>query len=149
MIPFLDRLKFNKAHIRRMLPLAGLVAVGLFLGFLPVQRAQACRDCPFPMRVSDGRYLMPNGQMYIMIDETAVFGGRYRQVRVSLIAALTGETLADGWALVHPYRHVAHLKLQGQKGDQIDVTIYWIDRHREDIRVRLTCSDCSIAQLLN
>ena len=75
----------------------------LLLAFIgPSSKADAkpavtCRDCPFPFRVSEGHWMMPNEKIEIQIQEEDL-DRRTVMVHVWLRDAKTGEILATGSA---------------------------------------------------
>ena len=56
-----------------------------------------CRDCPFPAKVADGRWLMPNGHLQLDIRQEPVSGRRTR-FDITLTDATSGEVVATGVA---------------------------------------------------
>ena len=107
-----------------------------------------CRDCPFPSKVSDGRWIMPNGKYVIDISETEMPKGM-NQVDVTLRDAKTGEVMATGRTIQRRERRTAYVDLVDKEGHPIDGFIRFVDgTDREKIQVKFSCEQCAIAPLL-
>lgn len=110
-----------------------------------VSPASACRDCPFPMKVGEGRWLMPNGQLEVNINQSA---GRTRtKVQVKLIDPSTGNTLAIGTARMKHGAKNVRVILSDFEGRPITGQIFFVDG-ADVIKVKFTCDSCSISDLI-
>jgi hypothetical protein len=125
----------------------------LATAFLATSVAEAkpviyCRDCPFPAKISEGRWIMPSGRYIIDITETGLPKGM-NQVDVILRDAKNGEIIARGRVLQRRERRTAYVDLIDTDGRPIDGFIRFVDgEDREKIQVKFTCEGCSIAPLL-
>ncbi|MES2857014.1 MAG: hypothetical protein V4692_14190, partial [Bdellovibrionota bacterium] len=57
--------------------------------------AKICKDCPFPMRVGENRWKMPNGHVEIEILKKKL-PNRWEQIQVRLVDTRDGRILAEG-----------------------------------------------------
>lgn len=136
-----------KYYLRLIIPLFFTMALGLM--FLPnVKRAEACRDCPFPMKVSDGRWLMPNRQLEVAIEESRA-QGRLQKTEITLIDTVTREAVAYGSIRHSKGRRSYTVILSDRDGQPVEAHIRWLDRNHDRVQIILNCiEECSIANLL-
>ena len=57
-----------------------LISSASFLAVSAPQNAEACRDCPFPMHLSNGHWLMPSGMSELLVEEINLGGGKVQTV---------------------------------------------------------------------
>lgn len=125
--------------IHRTLTLTVQFLAALFLmGFLHVPSAMACRDCPFPMKIDENRWLMPDQKLVVQIDEKP-FDPDWVISTVSLKDASTNNVVATGTAFrrTATMNYVAYLV---DKSDNVIVgEIHWHDIEQGSIQARFTC----------
>lgn len=125
-----------------------LVALGLVLitGFLT--EAKACRDCPFPMRIAEGKWMMPNGYLRIDIKETRLPKSQ-TEVEVLLVDSRTGAVVASGISRQPKRRKTVNIQLTDESGQPVQGYIRYVDDHKEQIQVKFTCESCAIADMID
>lgn len=112
------------------------------------QRADACRDCPFPMKIAENRWLMPDRQIEVQIVE--IDRGRYTETIISVVNATSREVLASGSIQQRKGRRYISVSLMDINGEPVQVEIQWMDDEREKVRIFLSCGgECSLNQLRN
>ena len=127
---------------------AGLLIASMAGSVAGAKPTMYCRDCPFPAKVSDNRWIMPNGKYVIDIDEHDLPKGM-NQVDVTLRDAKTGEIVATGRSVQRRVRRTAYVDLFDNQGKPIDGFIRFVDgTQREKIQVKFTCEQCSIGPML-
>ncbi len=122
-----------------MAPLATLTAVTAVT--VP---AEACRDCPFPMRIGDNRWLMPDESFVITIIEKDIGDSRF-SVMVRLTDPITGRILASGGTKRRRDQHSVVVPMRDRLGGKVVGKIRWVDSAHTQIRVRFQCGsgyDC-------
>lgn len=124
-----------------------LASVFMFLVAWTPDAAQACRDCPFPMKVGEGRWIMPNGRIEVQIDERPR-NGRMTYVVVTLRDSANGEVLAQGWIEHRKGKKTFKVPLEDRKSGQVMAEIQWIDSTHDHAKIGLTCINCAIGQFL-
>jgi hypothetical protein len=134
-------------HIVRMAKLVLTMIVALGCGY--ATDAIACKDCPFPMKVADGRYLMPNGALYVELEEV-LLPNRFSEVRVTLRDVRTGGVLATGAVRQRRGRRTIVVPLNDNNGQPVQAQIFWFDpTDRNHIQVKLTCTGCAIGRFFD
>ncbi|MES2962556.1 MAG: hypothetical protein V4760_01610 [Bdellovibrionota bacterium] len=125
-----------------------LVALALVLvtGFLT--EAKACRDCPFPMRVSEGKWMMPNGYLRIDIVETKLPRSQ-TEVQVCLVDSRTGEVVATGISRQPKRRKTVNIQLIDASGEPVQGYIRYMDEQKDQIQVKFTCESCAISDMID
>lgn len=125
-----------------------LVALGLVLmtGFLT--EAKACRDCPFPMRVAEGKWMMPNGYLRIDILERQL-PKSINEVEVHLVDARTGEIVASGVSRQRRRNKTVNIQLIDGTGKPVQGYIRYIDEDKEQIQAKFTCESCAISDMID
>lgn len=106
-----------------------------------------CRDCGFPMRVGEGRYLMPNKHVVVEIDRIRL-PSRFEQVRVRLVDNRSGEVIAEGMSKQRRGRKTIHIAMEDTAGNPIDGFVQYVGDDRKDIAVKFTCKFCLISDLI-
>lgn len=106
-----------------------------------------CRDCGFPMRVGEGRYLMPNKHVVVEIERIRL-PSRFEQVRVRLVDNRSGEIIAEGMSKQRRGRKTIHVAMEDSAGNPINGFVQYMDDDRKDIAVKFTCKYCLIADLI-
>jgi hypothetical protein len=107
-----------------------------------------CRDCPFPAKVNNGRWIMPNGKYVIDIDERGLPKGM-NQVDVTLRDAKTGVVVATGRSIQRRERRTAYVDLLATDGSEVDGFIRFVDgEQRDKIQVKFSCEHCAIGPML-
>lgn len=108
----------------------------------------ACRDCPFPMKVAEGRWLMPNRHLEVEIEETRL-AHRFTKVDVALIDAQTGEIMAVGSIRLRTGQKSAYVQMLDLYGHPVHAHITWLNKERDQVQIELSCQgECSISNLL-
>jgi hypothetical protein len=111
---------------------------------LTASPAEACRDCPFPMRIGDNRWLMPDESFVITIVEKEISESSF-SVMVRLTDPVTGRILASGGTQRRRDQHSITVPMRDRLGGKVVGTIIWVDPAHTKIRVRFQCSsgyDC-------
>ncbi len=112
-------------------------------GLLNSERAEACRDCPFPMRIADGYWRMPNGITEIKVDEVNLGSGRVQTV-VQLFDANSGVLLAMGSLDHNKGRKRLKVELVDFGGGRMTVDLHYANMSRTKIKVKMTCEQCNV-----
>lgn len=108
------------------------------------QEAQACRDCPFPLRVASGLWLMPNKQLEVQIHEE-VHDASSMRVFVILRDARTKDVIASGETVRSTFRNNFALQLEDFGGKLVRGQIRWINKADDVIQARFMCQgSCTI-----
>ncbi len=124
---------------------AGVMTTLLFVSPL----AQACRDCPFPSKIADGRWLMPNGQLQIEIDEMEGDAKDMNEVHVVLRNTKTGVIVAKGISMQHSRRRTVTVDLMDRQGRKIKGFVHFLDDRRNKIEAKFSCEECAIEPMLD
>jgi hypothetical protein len=106
----------------------------------------ACKDCPFPMRENNGRFLLPNGEMYLILTKTRIAKGKL-DIAITVHDAHTDDILAFGSIRIPNDRNEAHVIMSDRNGGTIQAHIFWTSPLRDSIRVKFTCSECEFERL--
>lgn len=110
-------------------------------------RADACRDCPFPMKIAEDRWLMPNRQLEVQIIE--IDFGRFTETNITVMSAATHEILAKGSIRQRKGRKTVSVNLVDSEGQPAHAEIRWMDEDREKVQINLVCGgECAFSQLL-
>lgn len=120
-----------------------LISAATFLTFTAPQSAEACRDCPFPMLLSNGHWLMPSGMSELVVEEINIGGGRVQTV-VKLFDSLSGGLLAIGHLDHNKGRKRLKIELTDMAGGKMEAALYWPSSGRTKIKVKITCDQCNI-----
>jgi hypothetical protein len=108
------------------------------------QEAQACRDCPFPLRVASGRWLMPNKQLEVQIHEEP-YNETSMRVFVILRDANSKDVLATGETIRSNFKNNFTLQLADHGGRLVRGQIRWINKADDVIQARFLCQGaCTI-----
>ncbi len=105
---------------------------------LPPARAQACRDCPFPVKVDETHWLMPNRDVMLNLTEKQLNDGSIL-MRVSLSDVHTGEIFARGTAHRSPGQRNVSLHMHDPKGRRVKAKIRWINFEARVIQADFDC----------
>lgn len=100
-----------------------------------------CRDCPFPSRVADGKWVMPNGLIQIDIDEQ-VLDGKMSHINVTLTDPRTGALIASGEVLQSRYKKTLVVDMTDRDGHPIKGYVRYTDASKENIQAKFTCELC-------
>lgn len=106
-----------------------------------------CRDCPFPAKIADGRWVMPNGRLQVDIDELAR-PGYMNEVRVTLRDASTGTFIASGKVIQRRDRKTMEIDLFDRKGHPIKGLVRYVDPDHGTIQASFSCETCSAGAML-
>lgn len=112
-------------------------------GVVASHPAEACRDCPFPMRIAEGHWRMPNGMSEIHVSEVNLGGGRIQTV-VRLFDANTGALLAMGALDHNKGRKRLKVELVDYAGGTMTVDLHYANVSKTKIKVKMTCQQCNI-----
>lgn len=109
-----------------------------------------CRDCPFPMKIDEGRWLMPGGQIEVQIDEIRRYGA-YRYLWVAIVHHESGEVWAIGSVFHHVAKKSFHAELYDHNDNPVDVIVKYQDSNNPDdaTEIKISCSTCSFKHLLD
>ncbi len=130
-----------------VLPLSVVLPTVFLASSLP-SVASACRDCPFPMKIGEGRWLMPNNLIEIHIEKIQHYSA-FTHLYISLIDHETGDVLAIG-SVFHPVaKSTIHANLYDQLGQVVTLTFQYTDPKEDEVEIQLDCSTCMIKSRLN
>ena len=120
-----------------------IASILISLTAIAANASLGCRDCPFPMGIGPGRWLMPGKLSELVVLEAPVSGRRVRTT-VQLIVANTGDKIAEG-SMVHG-KTVRFLKLQlvDNLGGIMEAELYFSTETRETVQVRIICTRCNL-----
>lgn len=115
------------------------------LSFFAPANANACRDCPFPMRISENQWLLQDSGIVLTIYNSEISGQRVL-TKVILQDSLTNQVLASGSGVRMRYQRDFTLVLIDPSGHRLTGSIYFEDLNRPVFRARFTCIDqkCSL-----
>lgn len=120
-----------------------LISSASFLAVSAPQNAEACRDCPFPMHLSNGHWLMPSGMSELLVEEINLGGGKVQTV-VKLFDSLNGDLLAIGHLDHNKGRKRLKVELTDLAGGKMEADLTWANSSRTKIKVKITCNQCNI-----
>jgi hypothetical protein len=124
------------------------MVAGWLLTTLPPSKAEACRDCPFPMKVAQDRWLMPNGKIEVQIREE-IFDDERIISRVILIDVLSREVVAVGHTKRKKNSRTLNLNLTDHRGGKIRGQVRWSGEAKDSLQARFSCvAYCSISDLM-
>lgn len=117
--------------------------------FIAPQPAGACRDCPFPMKIGDGQWLMPNKRLEVMILEP-VTKDPMALTFLWVNQAETGQTLALGSALHRKGLNDVPLTAHDRDGNEVLVRIHWENGDHAKLRIGFECpKGCLLKEYLD
>lgn len=137
-------MKFHWTNPLRVL----LVALALVLATGFLTEAKACKDCPFPMRIGEGKWMMPNGYLRIDIVERRLPRSQ-TEVHVQLVDNRTGEVVAEGVSRQPKRRKTVNIQLMDESGKPVQGYIRYVDQEKEHIQAKFTCESCAIADMID
>lgn len=108
-----------------------------------IDRAEACRDCPFPTPISKLHWLMPGGYSEVMVDEIYLGRGQIQSV-VRLVDAINGDLLAIGHLDHAKGRKRITVTLYDMTGGEIQTELYYTNLGRDKVRIKITCDKCNL-----
>lgn len=112
-------------------------AAVLFCLFVAPSPAKACRDCPFPTRVGEKQWLLPDSDVIVQIDEARDQGGV--TMSVILVDQISGEILAEGTVRRRTYQREVNIVLHDRGGRVVYGSITWVNFKDKMIRARFDC----------
>ena len=122
-----------------------MTCLSLALSLFIAPKAMACRDCPFPIRVSQNQWLIPKRHVLITVHRQESSGSRADYIDVTLQDSDSGELLATGGGTMRKGERNVVLSLRDNGGRQIGGEIYWEDFNTPVIRARFECVDAQCA----
>ncbi len=139
------KLKHLTTHfIAQFISIAALsLSAAAFFATSTPEQAEACRDCPFPMHLSNGHWLMPSGMSELLVEEINLGGGRIQTV-VKLFDSTNGDLLAIGHLDHNKGRKRLRVELTDLAGGKMEASLYWVNSGRTKIKVKITCNQCNI-----
>lgn len=108
--------------------------------------AHACRDCAFPLRVGDNKWLMPDNSFFITIFEQPLDSTKYT-VSVRLNEPSTGITIASGAATRTFDQRWIIIPMFDRHGKKIIGRIRWVNYLHTEVEVKFECEsghDCDL-----
>jgi hypothetical protein len=129
---------------------ATLVGALFCLGLGLASNAQACRDCPFPLKTGENTWLMPNGQLEVRIVESKVAGsGHLIQTTIQVYDASTHLLMAQGSIRGTPTGNTIYVSLRDMQGKPVTAEIQWVNGRRDQVRIELSCGqyNCSLEDM--
>jgi hypothetical protein len=118
---------------------AVLLALIAAVFFLAAPDAKACRDCPFPMKIGEKKWLMPDSHTVVMIEEID-FGSSYNMT-VVLMDSVTGELMASGTVYRPKGQRSVTILLLDRQGRRVYGNITWVNYKDSVIRARFDYED--------
>jgi hypothetical protein len=131
-------------------PIATLLILWAFAFFLNAglaNQAQACRDCPFPLKIAEGRWLLPSGELEVVIEEVEL-PKRQKEVQVSLVNVRTRQVAAMGKVRQRADRKTVTLELTDSDGRIVKAVIRYMDPQRDVIMAKFSCNLCVISEFI-
>lgn len=115
-----------------------------FFCILAAPKAQACRDCVFPMKIGDKQWLMPDKQTVVMIEERW-----YRDaflMDIVLLDMQTGNIIAEGSVRRKIGQRSVQVVLNDRDGRKVNGAITWVNYKDKIIRAKFSCEseNCSL-----
>ncbi len=115
----------------------------LILGLTHSEPASACRDCPFPMLISDGRWLMPSGLSVLTVEDVHI-GKKQMESTIRLIDSASGEVLAEGFVTYRRGRKQIKAQLIDSSGGSMEIQLFFQDSERKKVQIKVSCTSCSL-----
>lgn len=115
----------------------------LIIGLVHTSPASACRDCPFPMMISAGRWMMPSGLSVLTVDEVSIGKSRMEST-IRLVDASSGEILAQGMVAHGVGRKHIKAELVDSHGGSMEIELFFQDIERKKLQVKIRCNSCSL-----
>lgn len=128
---------------RQAIAIATSVTIVIAIGFYSVDKAQACRDCPFPTPLAKLHWLMPSGNSEITVEEIELGHGRIQSV-VRLWDAFTHDLLAIGRLDHQKGRKRIRVDIFDSAGGRTQADLYYTNQSRDKVQIRLTCEKCNV-----
>jgi hypothetical protein len=141
-------IQFLNSISTRKFPLAFLAATLSLTSVLGLSTADACRDCPFPMKVGEGHWLMPNRKFEIIIAEISP-QLPFHEMQIRLIDPVSRETVASGSAYIRKGVRDIMFAMKDKQGFPVQGEIHFLDASRNRLQVRFSCTSCSIGDLFD
>lgn len=113
-----------------------------------IQKFMMCRDCPFPMKIADGVWIMPNEKLEVHIEKIRL-PSRFEEVHVTLRDPETHEILARGMSKQKRGRKTATIQLFDKSGREVKGFVRFIDQEEDQIQAKFTCDECEIEKRLD
>lgn len=134
-----------KTTIKMVLWLSMALTLVCATGF--VIDAKACKDCPFPMKVGDGKWIMPNGMVRLEI-QTYELPSHLTEVHVSLRDLRTDEIVATGISKQRKDRKTVNVQLTDMNGQPVQGFVRYMDDKKNKIQARFSCEQCTISDII-
>ena len=114
----------------------------------PISVAEACRDCPFPLRIDEYRWRMPNGKIEFELVEADSHDGT-SLVYVTLYDRNTTKVIATGSQIIYTGETDFGVTLYDADGNSINSEFTWADRDLGRLQAGFSCKACRIKPILN
>lgn len=111
-----------------------------------IDKAEACRDCPFPTPLAKMHWLLPGGWSEVMVQEINIGHGRQLSV-VRLLDRATGELLAIGNLEHNKGRKRIRVELQDQMGGLMEAEVHYTNTSRTQVKIKITCVKCNLRDI--
>lgn len=116
--------------------LTGLLTVLSLILMSPT--AEACKDCPFPMKIGENEWLMQDLNIVMTINEfddhdTKIF------TWVKLTDLKTGVMIATGSTVRNLDQRTVKIAMRDSKGQKIRVQIRWVNYQLGIIQAKIEC----------
>ena len=125
------------------LAMTGLVTTVL-MSLAYSSKAEACRDCPFPMKTGEDHWLMPNGQIEVTIKQRELSDGTI-ETKIELHLISTGQLLAAGRVVTPHGQTNVTTQLEDSEGKQFEFEIVWVDEKHDRVQIGMHCLSDSCA----
>jgi hypothetical protein len=137
--------KLPSAFVPTVLPLT-LALILALASVVGMSVADACRDCPFPMKIGDGRWLMPNRKLEMTIEEIRP-DQPWHEMRLRLFDPISREVVASGSSYIRKGATDILFSLRDKQGFPVHGDVHFLDTGHQHLQVRFTCNACSIGDL--
>ena len=108
-----------------------------------IDRAEACRDCPFPTPMASLHWRMPSGNSDVLLREINLGGGQVQSV-VRLVDSRTGDLLAIGHLDHARGRKRLRIEMTDMTGGTMIAELYFAKADRAEVRIKITCQTCNL-----
>lgn len=138
-------MKIMRLYLAKFFTLLLITSLAFLISIDP---SYACRDCPFPMKIGDGRWLMPNERLEVVFLEVNT-KDHPRALVIVLIDSETGKTVASGSARLSQNARNYRVILFDHKNNPIKADVQWLGRDMNQVQIQLNCiNQCTIQNLL-
>lgn len=131
-----------------MISIRSFFSAVMLMTILVLTSGFMCRDCPFPAKIADGKWELPNGQIHLEIDELNR-PKDFDAIYVTLRDSKSGVVLAKGVTYQRRGRKTLNIELIDNEGRSIRGYVHYLDNEKEKINAKFTCRECKIESRLD